>query len=146
MVKKYPIFFSIFVVRKVSTMTTLEMKKLMRYGFFFMSFLIIVGLAFASKGGDKNKKRNTTNLKTDFVPIRISTAFALKNGFTYTGSHIFSMQKENSTFSLNSIVTYQKGNTTFIVPYKYKVNASTINITPAKGNLQMLDVKISMHK
>jgi hypothetical protein len=127
-------------------MTTLEMKKLMRYGFFFMSFLIIVGLAFASKGGDKNKKRNTTNLKTDFVPIRISAAFALKNGFTYTGSHIFSVQKENSTFSLNSIVTYQRGNTTFIVPYKYKVNTSAFNISPAKSNLQMLDLKISMHK
>lgn len=146
MVKKYPIFFSIFAARKVSTMTTLEMKKLTRYVFFFMSFLVIVGLAFASKGGDKNKKRNATNLKTDFVPIRISTAFALKNGFTYTGSHIFSVQKENSTFSLNSIVTYQRGNTTFIVPYKYKVNTSAFNIAPAKNNLQMLDLKISMHK
>ncbi|HLY69003.1 MAG TPA: hypothetical protein VKR53_04695 [Puia sp.] len=122
------------------------MKKLMRYGFFFMSFLIIVGLAFASKGGDKNKKRTTTNLKTDFVPIRISSAYVLKNGFTYTGSHTFGIQKENSTFSLHSIVTYERGNTTYILPYKYKVNASAFNITPAKGNLQMLDVKISMHK
>jgi hypothetical protein len=144
-VKKYPIFFSIFVPRKVSTMTTLQVKKLMRYGFFFMSFLIIASIAFGSKGGDKNKKRNA-NLRSDFVPIRLTNSFILKNGFTYSGSHIFSVQKDNSSFSINSIVTYQRGNTTFIMPYKYKVNTSAFNITPAKNNLQMLDVKISMHK
>ena len=145
MVKEYPIFFIIFAARKVSTMTTLQMKKLMRYVFFFMSFLIIVGLAFGSKGGDKNKKRNA-NLKTNFVPIRVISPFILKNGFSYSGSHILGMQKENSSFSVNSIITYQRGNTTFIMPYKYKVNNSAFNMPPAKSNLQMLDVKISMHK
>jgi hypothetical protein len=145
-VKKYPIFFCIFAVRKASTMTTLQMKKLMRYGFFLMSFIIAVGLAFGSKGGDnKNKKRNA-NLKSDFVPIRITSPSLLKNGFTYSGSRMLSIQKENSSFSLNSLVTYQKGNITFIQPYRYKVNITGLNITPATSNLQLLDVKIPMHK
>jgi hypothetical protein len=144
-VKKYPIFFIIFAARKAGTMTTIQMKKLMRYVLFFMSFLITVGLAFGSKGGDKNKKR-TANLQSDFVPIRLTNSFILKNGFTYSGSRVFSVQKENSTFSINSIVTYQRGNTTFIMPYKYRVNTASFRITPAKSNLQMVGVKISMHK
>ncbi|HLX92026.1 MAG TPA: hypothetical protein VKR32_10110 [Puia sp.] len=126
-------------------MTTIQVKKLMRYGLFFMSFVIIVGLAFASKGGDKNKKR-TANMKSDFVPIRIVSPFTLKSGFAYSGSRVFNVQKENNSFSINSLITYQRGNTTFIVPYQYRINSSVVNIAPVKSNLQMLDVKISMHK
>ena len=121
------------------------MKKLMRHVFFFMSFIIIVSLAFGSKGGDNKDKKRNAKLKADFVPVRITSPL-LKNGFTYSGSHVFGIQKEKSSFSLNTLITYQKGNTTYIMPYKYRVNTSALTISPAKSNLQMLDVKISMHK
>jgi hypothetical protein len=126
-------------------MTTIQMKKLMRYVFFFMAFVITVSLAFGSKGGDNKDKKRNAKLKSDFVPVRITTPL-LKNGFAYTGSHIFGLQKEKSSFSLNTLITYQKGNTTYIMPYKYRINTSALSISPAKSNLQMLDVKISMHK
>jgi hypothetical protein len=117
----------------------------MKHFIFFMSFLIIVSLAFGSKGGDDKDKKRNTQLKSDFVPVRITSPF-LKSSFTYAGSHVFSLQKEKSALSLNTLVTYQKGNMTFIMPYRYKVNTSALTIVPAKNNLQMLDVKISMHK
>jgi len=126
-------------------MTTIQMKKLMKPALFFVSFVIIVSLAFGSKGGDDKGKKGNTKLKSDFVPIRMTGAL-LKNGFTYTGSHIYSLQKERTSFSLNALITYQKGNTTFIVPYKYKINTGALSLSPAKNNLQMLDLKISMHK
>jgi hypothetical protein len=130
----------------MSTMTTIQMKKLMKHLIFFASFIIIVSLAFGSKGGDKKDKRKNGNLKNDFVPVRIASPFNLKSGFIYSGSYVFSQQKEKSTFSLNTIVTYQRGNTTYILPFKYRVNTSVLSICPAKNNLQMLDLKISMHK
>ncbi|SRR5579871_251192 len=127
------------------TTTTIRVKELMRHLFVFTSLLIIVGLAFASKGGNKDKKKNTP-AKSNFVPLKVTSPFTLRNGYAFSGSHVFSQQKDRSSLELNTIVTYQKGNTTYILPYKYKVNTATFSITPAKGNLQMLDLKIAMHK
>jgi hypothetical protein len=144
-VKKYPIFFIIFALIMITTTTTIQVKKLMRQSVFFLSLIIIVAFAFASKGGgDKDKKKNVS-FKNDFVPLR-ATTFTLKNGFTYSGSHILGQQKEKTSFSLNTVVTYQKGGLLYILPYKYKVNTSSINPSLSKTNLQMLDLKISMHK
>lgn len=126
-------------------MTTIQMKKLTKHFFFFLSFLIIVSLAFGSKGGDDKDKKKSAKVKAVFIPLRISSPF-LKNGFTYAGSLVFSTQKEKSTFSLNSLITYQRGNTTVIMPYRYRVNTAAFTILPAQNNLQLLDVKISMHK
>jgi hypothetical protein len=132
-------------VAELGTMTTIQMKKLIKSALFFVSFVIIVSLAFGSKGGDDKGRKGNTKMKSDFVPIRISSSF-LKNGFTYSGSHIFSIQKEKTAFSFNTLVTYQRGNTTFIIPYKYKVNTGALSLSPAKSNLQMVGLKISMHK
>src|SRR5580698_1527910 len=129
------------------TTTTIPVKKLMRQVFFFMSLLIVVGLAFARKGGNKERKKSTP-VKNNFVPIRVTSPFTLKHGFVFTGSHVVNQLRDRSSLELNTMVTYQKGNTTYILPYKYRVNtaAFTITPTPSKGNLQMLDLKISMHK
>lgn len=104
--------------------------------------ITIAAIAFASKGGDHDKK--TVPAKPDFSPINISNSFTLKNGISYMGSHIFSQQKEKGSFSLNTIITYQNGNTIYILPYKYKVNVATFT-TPAPSNLQLLNLKIKVH-
>jgi hypothetical protein len=125
------------------TTTTIQFKKVIRI-ITSGALLFIVVLAFASKG-DGGKKKNIT-FKNDFVPIRTTNGFTLKSGVNYTGSHIVSSEKNNKIFSYNSIVTYQKGNTTYILPFKYKVNISPLSTIPAKSNFQMLNLKINVHK
>ncbi|HLK28968.1 MAG TPA: hypothetical protein VKT28_10310 [Puia sp.] len=110
-----------------------------------LSLLLIIAvvIAFASKGGG-DKKKNVAS-KAEFAPINISSAFTLKNGTTYMGSHIFNQQRDRSNISVNTVITYQKGNTIYIMPYKYKVSISPLN-NSSKTNLQLLDLKINVHK
>lgn len=104
----------------------------------------VVSLAFASKGGGGEKK-NTPNtpLKTDFTPIRTTTGFTLKAGPTFSGNYFLSTEKKNDYVSFNTLITYQKGNSTYIMPYRYKINTS-VYLNNSGNNLRLLDLRINM--
>ena len=109
--------------------------------------IAVVGLTFASKGGGGDKKSNNKiPLKTEFVPIRTTGTFTLKAGPSYTGSFLLGQEKTKSYISINSLVTYQKGNSIFIIPYTYKVNTPVLMDGSRKTNLQLLDLRIKMHR
>lgn len=100
-------------------------------------------LAFASKGGggdDKNKNNPITN---QFTPIRTASGFTLKAGPVYRGSHLFHQQKKKDAVLISSVVTYQRGNTTFILPYKSRV---TLPQNCSKSNLNVVDFRINLRK
>ncbi len=106
--------------------------------------LAVVGLAFASKGGgDKGKK--AASLKTDFTPIRTTGNFTLKSTPAYSGSFFLGQEKTRTTISFNTLVTYEQGNSIFIMPYKYKVNVPGVT-EGRRNNLQLLDLRINMHR
>ena len=109
---------------------------------------VLIGLAvltFASMGGGKKSK--TTAVKNDFVPIRTTNGFTLKSGPLYKGSSIISQEKNKNTIVMNSLMTYQKGNTTFIMPYQQKISIpSGANCTKNNNSLQLLNLKVRMHK
>ena len=105
--------------------------------------LVVAGFAFASMGGEK-KNRKGSRLTTDFVPIRTSAGFTLKAGPSYKGSLLLNQEKSGSQLSFNTLITYQKGNTTYIMPYNHRVN---INKAGASGdNLQLLRLKVKLNK
>jgi len=109
---------------------------------------VLVGFAvltFASMGGGRKSK--TTPVKNDFVPIRTSNGFTLKSGPLYRGSSIISQEKSQNTIVLNSLMTYQKGNTTFIMPYQQKISIpSAASCNKNNNSLQLLNLKVRMHK
>jgi hypothetical protein len=74
-------------------------------------------LAFATLGDGKGKKKSLLSKNSSITPGR----FSLKSGYQYRGSQVINQQKTNTTITLNSLVTYQKGHTTFIVPLKRTV-------------------------
>ena len=117
------------------------MKKLTRQFAISGLLVVIVVLAFASKGG--GDKRNSP--AKGFTPIRSLTPFTLKSVTTYSGSYTFYNEKEINRISVNSFITYQKGNSIFILPYKYKVNTPLVTMTPS-SRLQFIGVKIKMPK
>jgi hypothetical protein len=105
-----------------------------------------VGLAFASKGGGgDNKKANTVHLKTNFTPIRTNGNFTLKAGPSFTGSVVTGTQTTREYVSFNTLVTYQKGNSFYILPYTYKINTA-VYLKNSGSNLRLLDLRIDMHR
>ena len=102
----------------------------------------IAGFAVASMGGEKRNKKSS-KITADFTPIRTSAGFTLKAGPSYKGSMIFNQEKTAGHLSFNTLITYQKGNTTYIMPYNHKVN---IGNTGSCDNLQLLRLKVRMNK
>jgi hypothetical protein len=99
--------------------------------------------AFGSMGGGGNKSKSKSVKGADFTPIRTINGFTLKAGPMYRGSMTFGQEKTKNVVSFNSVVTYQKGNTTYILPYRYKVQTNTFD---AKSNLQLFNMKVRLHK
>ncbi|HTL09661.1 MAG TPA: hypothetical protein VL307_15420, partial [Chitinophagaceae bacterium] len=96
-----------------------------------------------SMGGGGNKSKDKA-VKPEFTPIRTTNGFTLKAGPTYKGSMVFGQEKSKSAVSYNSIVTYQKGNTTYILPVKYKLQTSAAS--QSGSSLQLFNLRIKMHK
>jgi hypothetical protein len=106
--------------------------------------LAITALAFASTGGGKKKHRE---LENSFTPINAASSFSLKKSSLYSGSMVSFHSQADNRVSLNAMITYQRGNTTIIFPYQYKVNIGPISTNfGTKSNLQFLGVRIQMPK
>ena len=106
--------------------------------------IAVVSLAFASKGGGGEKKKSdNTTLKTNFTPIRTTAGFTLKAGPTFSGNYLLSTEKKSDYVSFNTLITYQKGNSTYIMPYRYKINTS-VYLNNSGSNLRLLDLRINM--
>lgn len=101
-----------------------------------------VVLALASSGGGGSKKKSLASAKLGFIPLKSSFGLTLKAGPNYTGSYVYSSQR-NNVLTYNTLITYQKGNTIFILPYKYKLSTSRLN---SKNNLNVLDLRINFRK
>ena len=84
--------------------------------------------AFATLGDGGNKKGSS--LLNNSVKTTTVKSFSLKTSYNYRGSHLFS-SNEPKYISLNTTVTYQKGNVTYIVPLKKKVLIERIRFNPA---------------
>jgi hypothetical protein len=113
MVWKYQIIFNIFVSKKLNPM--LKKAKMV------LLILMLSGIGFsalADKGiGKKSKSKVTLNINTG-NSLRNSIALNLKTGLKYTGTLLATQQVNGSSFLSNTLLTYQKGNTVYIIPHK----------------------------
>ncbi len=78
--------------------------------------------AFASLGEGKNKDKGNTNiLLTPKKTFATHNNFSLKSNYQFRGSQIINENNDESFIMLNTNITVQKGNTTYIMPLKKKV-------------------------
>ncbi len=78
--------------------------------------------SFADRGiNKKNRNRITLNVNTN-NSFNKSLSLNLKAGLKYKGSMIVS--STSGSFSANSLISYQKGNSIYILPVKQKVFVS----------------------
>jgi hypothetical protein len=98
--KNYQNIFKLVLTRKLVTL--------------FLIGLSVAAFASLGDGKTKGKKSSLLNSRPTVTPGR----FTLKSGYQYRGSQIINQQNQNNTFTRNSLVTYQKGNMTYILPVK----------------------------
>ena len=82
---------------------------------------LLFGAAFSSLAdrgiGKKTKNKINLNISTP-SSLRNSVFFNLSSGLRYTGSLLSKDPFDFNTFNYNTLVTFQKGNTVYIIPYK----------------------------
>ena len=98
--KNYQNIFKLVLTRKLATL--------------FLVGLSVAAFATLGDGKLKGKRNSLLNCKPTITPGK----FTLKSGYQYRGSQIINQQTQNNTFTRNSLVTYQKGNMTYILPVK----------------------------
>jgi hypothetical protein len=84
--------------------------------------------AFATLGDGGKKTTSNPNLLSYKTPSKIHS-FSLKSGYNYRGNNLLNNTGDRSIM-LNTVVTYQKGNTTYILPLKKKVFLDKVKINP----------------
>ena len=91
-------------------------KKILLLGILIGTMLV----SFADRGiGKKSKTKVLLNINTN-NSFKNSISFNLKAGLKYKGSLLSTSQQTNSLTS-TELITYQKGNSIYIVPYKQKI-------------------------
>lgn len=111
--------------------------------FSWLCLLGIAAFAVASSGGGGNKK--SSSFTPEFKPIRVNqSSFTLKSAPEYAGSMTSLQSPNNGSTLYNTMVTYQKGNTIYIVPINYQIQSKpTLGF---KSNLEVIDLKIRINK
>ncbi len=91
-------------------------KSILIFGFLAGGMLV----SFADRGiRKKSKARVMLNIPTN--PFKSNLLFNAENGLKYKGSLLLGERKDNQSLVASSLVTYQKGNTIYILPYKQKM-------------------------
>ncbi|MES1214206.1 MAG: hypothetical protein ABUT20_01715 [Bacteroidota bacterium] len=85
--------------------------------------------AFATLGDGKAKSTRTKKSLLSEKKLSVPEIFTLKSGYTFRGSQVINSQNERY-INLNTVVTYQKGNTTYILPLKRKVMLDKVTFNP----------------
>jgi len=82
----------------------------------------ISGIALADRGGF-GRKKNKVQLNINMLgsTLKKSIPFNLKSGLTFRGSKLLNTQQIGNTWYNTTLVSYKKGNTIYILPYKQKI-------------------------
>jgi hypothetical protein len=95
--------------------------------------ICITKASLAAFSGTTDEHKNKLSLKTlsTFAKNYSLSSFRTTN-FTFKGSQNINTQKpdSNNVMEVNSVIQLQKGNTTYVIPYKYKVKVPTKFKTP----------------
>jgi hypothetical protein len=85
--------------------------------------------AFATLGDGKIKSdRSKRSLLSDKTSVKAGT-FSLKSGYTYRGTQVINARKPQYV-NMNTMVSYQRGHTSYVLPMKKKVMLDKVTFNP----------------
>jgi len=104
------------------------LKKLLKRKIATAVLITASGAAFATlgDGGGKKGQQNSYSSKFSYS----AKNFSLRSGYNYKGNNLLSHNNQKFII-LNTTVTYQKGNATYILPLKKKVILDKVIFNPA---------------
>lgn len=109
-----------------------QIKSLLKRKLATAVFITVSVAAFATLGdGGRKKDQARTSYSSKFAYT--AKNFSLRSGYNYKGNNILNTQNTPRFIILNTTVTYQKGNTTYVLPLKKKVILDKVNFNPATG-------------
>ena len=103
--------------------------KIMRRKLAIASMLVVSVAAFATLGDGKIRSGNPRKSLLSEKTYTNSRAFSLRSGYTYRGNQVINTQNEKYV-RLNAVVSYQRGNTTYMIPMKKKVLLDKVIFNP----------------
>ena len=89
----------------------------------------VASFATLGDGSGKKFKPSTANLLSSKSAYS-HKSFSLRSGYNYRGNSVLSNNASNRFIMLNTVVTYQKGNTTYTLPLKKKVFLDKVTFAP----------------
>ena len=115
------------------------MKKIIRILLITTALTGLLLPSFADRGFGKKKKKIILNIKAP-TSFESSLKFNLRNGMKYSGSFLLRPLGNTTTlttpaYSFNTLVTYQKGKSIYIVPMKQKVLIADVHQNYAGAKL-----------
>ena len=94
----------------------------------------VVALATLGDGGVKKSPTTASGRLLSYKPAYNYRNFSLKTGYQYRGAVVFRPENLSNAYVLQPTnFTFQRGNTTYIVPLKRKVLADKIKIGPVNA-------------
>ncbi len=93
-------------------------------------FSFVTYVAVADRGGFGRRNKIHFNI-TPLSNLKRSINFNLKSGLHFRDNTVLSHQAVGNSIFNSSLLSYQKGNTIYIVPYKQKILIQSY--TPASG-------------
>lgn len=96
--------------------------------------LAISVVAFASLGDGKPKSTSSKGSLLSGKSSIPAGSFSLRSGYNYRGNQVISNSKRY--INLNTVVSYQKGHTTYILPLKKKVLLENVKIDISNRQLR----------
>lgn len=101
-----------------------------------ITFLLLSAAAFATLGDGRSKssapKSSLLTNKTSLNP----GSFSLKSGYSFRGNQVINNNNEKKFIQLNTIVSVQKGNITYILPLKKKAMLNNVKIDISNRQLR----------
>lgn len=81
----------------------------------------IVLTTMADRGIGKTKKKLHLSSASGTTSIAKSLALNFKSGLKYRGTLLNTVENKKNLILYNTLVTYQKGNTIYVIPYRQKL-------------------------
>ena len=99
--------------------------------------ILITGSAAASFATLGDGKSASTKPKKALLSAKsnYSNGFSLKSGYTYRGNQVIT-NAPNRYVQMNTVVSYQKGHTTYVLPLKKKMILENVKIDISNRQLR----------
>lgn len=126
------LIFSNYLCNQLKIKTTILTKVLGRKLAIFGLIAVSAVASFATLGDGRIKKdKPSRSLLTNKTQ---TNSFSLRSGYTFRGNEVINTQTPRY-INLNTTMTYQRGNTTYVLPLKKKVLIDNVKIE--LGNRQL---------